>query len=179
MWERRPTGPRGFPAACWWWSGSARRATSTSGPRASRRWWRAGGRERQRKQRNRSRLACPRPPVTSSVPTVSLSRVRCLPPLEVSHVVQLRPESFLGWYREHASLLQRFFGPLQIAAFALAAVAAALRWFVRGSASPFLVLATLLAFAVLVAFPLYFERVNGSFAAGTIAPVRVPEELRR
>jgi len=32
---------------------------------------------------------------------------------------------------------------------------------------------------VLAAFPLYFERVNGSFAAGTIAPVRVPEELRR
>src|SRR6267143_1057381 len=62
----------------------------------------------------------------------------------------LPPESFLGWYREHASLLQRFFGPLQIAAFALAAVAAALRWFVRGSASPFLVLAALLAFAVLV-----------------------------
>jgi len=91
----------------------------------------------------------------------------------------LPPESFLGWYREHANLLQRFFGPLQIAAFALAAVAAALRWFVRGSASPFLVLAALLAFAVLAAFPLYFERVNGSFAAGTIAPVRVPEELRR
>jgi hypothetical protein len=91
----------------------------------------------------------------------------------------LPPESFLGWYREHASILQRFFGPLQIAAFALAAVAAALRWFVRGSASPFLVLAALLAFAVLVAFPLYFERVNASFAAGTIAPDLVPEELRR
>jgi|SRR6266850_1135387 len=91
----------------------------------------------------------------------------------------LAPESFLGWYREHASLLQRFFGSLEIAAFALAAVAAALRWFIRGSASPFLVLAALLAFAVLAAFPLYFERANASFAAGTIAPDRVAEELRR
>src|SRR6267142_828953 len=100
-------GPRGFPAACWLWSGSARRATSTSVQRVSRRWWRAGGRGRRRKQRNRSRSACPRRPVTSSAPTDSRSPVRCLPPLEVSYVVQLRPPSTLSSWLSHGSRGQR------------------------------------------------------------------------
>ena len=91
----------------------------------------------------------------------------------------LPAERFLSWYRLHAALLQKFFGPLEVAAAILTAVAAALSRISADRRSLFLVMATLFAIAVLAVFPIYFQRVNASFAAGTIATDHVAEELRR
>jgi hypothetical protein len=76
-------------------------------------------------------------------------------------------------------LLFRFFGSLEIAAACLAIAAAALNWLVPVASTAFLVCSASLALAVLGTFPLYFEKTNASFAAGTIAPDRVSPELDR
>jgi hypothetical protein len=90
-----------------------------------------------------------------------------------------RPEAFLAWYRDHAALLVGFYGPLEIAAVALAAAALAANWLHPIVAVGPLLGAAVLAFGVLAGFPLYFQRANASFAAGTIELARVPDELRR
>jgi hypothetical protein len=89
------------------------------------------------------------------------------------------PEAFLRWYADNASRLFDFFGPLEIASAGLAAVAALLYRYQRGAAGGLFIVSAVLAVAVLAAFPLYFERVNASFAAGTIARDRVADELTR
>jgi len=91
----------------------------------------------------------------------------------------LQPDRFLAWYREHARLLFKFFGPLEIIAAGLAVATLALSWVARAAATQLLILSAFLAVAVLAAFPLYFQKVNASFAAGAIVPDRVPGELRR
>jgi len=91
----------------------------------------------------------------------------------------MTPASFLAWYRAHAELLFKFFGPLEIVAAGLTLAALAAHWLTGAASSAPLFLAALLAVAVLLAFPLYFQKVNASFAAGTIAPERVADELRR
>jgi hypothetical protein len=90
-----------------------------------------------------------------------------------------RPEAFLAWYRDHAALLVGFYGPLEIAAVGLAATALVANWLHPVMAAGPLLGAAVLAFGVLVAFPLYFQKANISFAAGTIELARVPDELRR
>ena len=91
----------------------------------------------------------------------------------------LAPEQFLAWYREHAGLLLRFFGPLEIVAAALACITLGVAWY--GGARPMMPLAAsaVLAVSVLGAFPLYFQGTNESFASGEIAPGDVPVELGR
>ena len=91
----------------------------------------------------------------------------------------LQPESFLAWYRQHATLLLRFFGPLEIVAASLAVVAALVSWFGDEPASGVLAISALLAVLVLAVFPLYFQRANASFAGATIATTEVGVELRR
>ena len=91
----------------------------------------------------------------------------------------LPPASFLGWYKEHAALLQRFFGALEVAAAALTMLAAALSWVATDVSRHLLGVSALLSVAVLAVFPLYFQRVNAGFAAGTIAAEHVAGELRR
>ena len=91
----------------------------------------------------------------------------------------LTGEAFLAWYREHGGLLIRFFGPLEIAAALLAMLAALVGWLRGSAASPLFAAASVLALAVLVAFPLYFKRANTSFADGTLAPDQVASELTR
>ena len=91
----------------------------------------------------------------------------------------LPPEEFLSWYRRHGALLLRFFGPLEVAAALLAIAAAAVHWLSGSAGRHLLVLSALLAVAVLAVFPLYFQRVNASFAAATIPVDRVASELRR
>ncbi len=89
----------------------------------------------------------------------------------------LRPEAFLAWYREHAALLTRFFGTLEVVAAGLVILVA-----VVGRGEPgcrLLAASAVLAVLVLAVFPLYFQRTNAGFAAGTIAPTRVGPELRR
>src|SRR5229473_2010591 len=80
----------------------------------------------------------------------------------------LQPESFLSWYRQHASLLQKFVGQVEVAAAFLAPAAAGMSWLHRGTGRHLLVVSALLSAAVLAVFPLYFQRANASFAAGTI-----------
>jgi len=91
----------------------------------------------------------------------------------------LQPESFLAWYRQHAALLLRFFGPVEIVAAALAVLAALVTWFGDEPGSGLLAISALLAVLVLAAFPLYFQRANARFAEATIAPAEVAAELRR
>lgn len=91
----------------------------------------------------------------------------------------LRADAFLAWYRQHAGLLLRFFGPLEIAATLLGLAAFGLDWLASGTPSLLLAMAVGLSVAVLAVFPLYFQRVNASFEHGTIAPERVPAELAR
>ncbi len=86
------------------------------------------------------------------------------------------PQSFLSWYADNASRLLDFFAPLEAASAVLAVAAAALYRYQHGGGGLF-VAAALMAVAVLGAFPLYFQRVNASFAAGTIEPDRVVGEL--
>jgi hypothetical protein len=61
----------------------------------------------------------------------------------------------------------------------LAIAAAALGWLHRGAGRHLLLVSALLSVAVLAVFPLYFQRANASFAAGTIAASDVAGELRR
>jgi len=91
----------------------------------------------------------------------------------------LEPEAFLGWYQEHAGLLLKFFGPLEITAAVLALAALALNWLHGSAASDPLMVSAVLAVAVLAAFPLYFQKVNARFASGAVARDCVQDELRR
>ncbi|MBI5503678.1 MAG: DUF1772 domain-containing protein [Deltaproteobacteria bacterium] len=89
------------------------------------------------------------------------------------------PRSFLDWYREHAALLLWFFGPLEVATTVVVIIAALLAWSSGAGGAYLSIAAALLALAVLASFPLYFQRANASFEAGTIAIERVAPELRR
>jgi hypothetical protein len=91
----------------------------------------------------------------------------------------LPPEAFLTWYAVNASRLFNFFGPLEIASALLAAAAGALRRYQRGPGSGLFIASAVLAVAVLLAYPLYFQDVNAGFAAGTTPPDRIPGELAR
>lgn len=91
----------------------------------------------------------------------------------------LPPAAFLAWYRDHGDRLLKFFGPLEVAAAGLTLVALALCWFHGAARFGALAVSALLALAVLAAFPMYFQKVNASFATGTIAADDVPEALRR
>jgi len=89
----------------------------------------------------------------------------------------MAPEAFLAWYKQHAALLQNFFGPLEVAAAVLTLIAAGLHWGRPGG--ELFAAAALLTVAVLAVFPLYFQRANTSFARGTIAAANVARELQR
>jgi hypothetical protein len=91
----------------------------------------------------------------------------------------LPPASFLAWYRDNGKLLLRFFGPLEVVAAVLAMLAAFMSWTPGNPAALPLKISALLAVLVLAAFPMYFQRVNASFAGGTIEADKVAEELRR
>jgi hypothetical protein len=91
----------------------------------------------------------------------------------------MRPDAFLGWYADNASRLLDFYGPLEIAGSGLALLAVVLHRYQRGAGGRLFVVSALLSVAVLGAFPLYFQQVNASFEAGTIALERVPGELSR
>ena len=91
----------------------------------------------------------------------------------------LAPAAFLAWYRQHAALLFRFFGSLEIVATLVTLSALALRWHATGSLDGWLGVAVALCIAVLLVFPVYFQRVNTSFEKGTIATEDVGPELAR
>ena len=86
---------------------------------------------------------------------------------------------FLRWYREHGALLLRVFGPLEAAAALLVCLATVVSARTGVGDARMLGVAATLTVSVLAAFPLYFRRVNASFAEGTIPAERVPAELGR
>jgi hypothetical protein len=91
----------------------------------------------------------------------------------------LPADGFLAWYRDNATRLFDLFAPLEIASCALAATAAVLYRVQRREGHARLATAALLAVAVLIAYPLYFQTVNASFAERTIALDQVAAELGR
>jgi len=90
-----------------------------------------------------------------------------------------RPAEFLAWYKQHASMLQGFFGPLEVAAVVTTIIAAALQWFAHSSGWCCFAVASILGIGVLAVFPIYFQRANTSFRLGTIAIENVGAELAR
>ena len=90
-----------------------------------------------------------------------------------------KPESFLGWYKQHAGLLLRFFGPLEAASGLLVVGSAALAWLSLLPAPVLFSVSGGLTIAVLASFPLYFKNANASFAAGSIPAGSVGTELKR
>jgi hypothetical protein len=89
------------------------------------------------------------------------------------------PASFLSWYREHADLLLKFFGPLEVASTVAILAATGLTLAGGSSGTKFYIVSTALNLAVLASFPLYFKNANASFATGSIPVSRVPTELAR
>ncbi len=89
------------------------------------------------------------------------------------------PESFLAWYREHAGLLLRFFGPLEVSSTLLVVAAAALAWLADLPGQAAFLVSTGLTLAVLASFPVYFKNANARFAAGSIPIEDVAGELDR
>ena len=87
--------------------------------------------------------------------------------------------AFLALYRQYGELLFRFYAPLEMVAFVLVVAAASASWLGGGAGTGFLVVAGTLSFLVPLSFPVYFQPVNASFAAATIAPDDVPDELAR
>ena len=90
-----------------------------------------------------------------------------------------KPESFLGWYKQHASLLLRFFGPLEAASGLLVVGSATLAWLGLLSAPLLFSASGGLTIGLLASFPLYFKGANASFAAGSIPAGNVSAELKR
>lgn len=90
----------------------------------------------------------------------------------------LPPEEFLRWYKRHAGLLFKFFGPIEVVP-TLLVLAAAVSSAMQGGASTSLSLSALFALLVVAMFPLYFRSANESFATGSIESANVADELRR
>jgi len=91
----------------------------------------------------------------------------------------LPPAEFFAWYAANDERLFGFFAPLTVAA-ALMAITAAVLSFWRSEASRWTTgIAGVILLAVVAMFPLYFERVNASFAAGSIGAQDLPAELAR
>lgn len=91
----------------------------------------------------------------------------------------LDPAEFLRWYRRNASLLLRFFGPLEVLGGLLIGLAAASSFFGGHAGSAAQALSSLLVIAVLLSFPIYFRAANQSFSDGTLAAEQVSGALRR
>lgn len=91
----------------------------------------------------------------------------------------LAPEAFLAWYQQHARLLLRFFGPLEVASGAFVVGATLLAWLGFIGGRYLLSGSALLTVLVLASFPAYFQAANGRFAAGSISHDEVGAELRR
>lgn len=91
----------------------------------------------------------------------------------------LPPREFLAWYAANDRRLVRFFGPLTVITPLLAIAAAACAVFRDGPERGPGLLAAVLTVTLVAMFPLLFQRVNASFATGTIAVEDVPAALGR
>ena len=89
------------------------------------------------------------------------------------------PESFLAWYRRHAGLLLRFFGPLEVISGILVVAATGFAWAELLPGKTLFTASTALTVGVIASFPLYFRKANSDFAAGSIPTANVESELAR
>jgi hypothetical protein len=87
--------------------------------------------------------------------------------------------AFLAWYRQNATTLLRFFGPLEAVSGVLTLGAMVLAWLGRLPGPLLFSAAAALTVAVLASFPLYFRNANARFEAGSIALTEVAAELER
>lgn len=88
-------------------------------------------------------------------------------------------EDFLDWFGNNEPRLVAFYGPLEIASTLLAIGAASLYGLQRRAGGGLLALSAALSVVVLLLYPLYFEQVNASFVARSIASADVAVELAR
>ena len=91
----------------------------------------------------------------------------------------LPPEAFFTWYATNDARLFGYFGPLTIAMAALALATAVVAMRERSPGRWLAVLVAALALVAVAMFPLYFQHVNASFAAGTVPESDLPGELAR
>jgi uncharacterized membrane protein len=91
----------------------------------------------------------------------------------------LRPEAFFAWYAANDRRLLGFFGPLTSVTALMAVAAAVASWWVREPGRWASLAAGILTVAVVLTFPLYFQRANARFAAATIHAEDLSTELAR
>ena len=97
----------------------------------------------------------------------------------VTYWRSLPPREFLAWYAANDRRLVGYFGPLTVITTALAIPAAVCAWWRGGDERGPASLAAGCTLVMLAMFPTLFQRVNASFAAGTIPATEVPTALAR
>lgn len=88
-------------------------------------------------------------------------------------------DAFLQWFAANEPRLVSFYGALEVLTTVLVLVTAGVAIFGKHASGPMWGAAAGLSIAVLVLFFVYFQAVNSSFVAGTIALDAVPAELSR
>jgi hypothetical protein len=91
----------------------------------------------------------------------------------------LAPNEFFTWYAANGRRLLEFFGAVTVIAGTTILVDALVAFARRDPGRSFVVLAAGLIVAVILMFPIYFQQVNESFAAATIPPGDLHDELAR
>ena len=91
----------------------------------------------------------------------------------------LAPAEFLRWYAANAQRLLAYFSPVTSVSAVLAILAAVASLWQGHPGRWYALAAAVLAVVIVASFFVYFEPVNASFAAATIALDAVPAELAR
>lgn len=91
----------------------------------------------------------------------------------------LEPSEFMAWYRRYGEMLPRFFGPLEVGATVAALAASLASYFGSGAGFGLHLASFVLAVAVLLTFPVYFEKANAGFSDPDTDPSTIPAELER
>lgn len=91
----------------------------------------------------------------------------------------LPANEFLAWFAANAQRMQFFFGPLQVGAILFTIASTVLFGVAHRSGTVVFGVASVLAVAVLLTFPLYFRAANASFVDGSIPLDQVSAELAR
>jgi hypothetical protein len=91
----------------------------------------------------------------------------------------LPPGDFLAWYAANERRLVRFFGAVTVAAAVLALAAGVAAFAASDPGRAGSLAAVVLTLAAVAMFPLYFQRANERFAAGTLPPEQLAPALRQ
>ena len=91
----------------------------------------------------------------------------------------LPTEEFLAWFGKNEPRLVAFYGPLQVSALIVTALATLAHALQRRQGLGPLIVAVASSMVVLALYGIYFEDVNASFVARSIDVSEVPAELER